>query len=80
MHQLSYYGSLFEGTCRNMKVRKAEFTTEIILSLLIVSVVFKTGVGAELAVPSIAVIHSLNVARAMEAYQQAQIDLNDKQK
>lgn len=57
-----------------MDVRTTEFATEVILSLFILIITIENPDVAGLAVPSIAIIHSLNVARAMEAYRKAKQD------
>lgn len=56
----------------HMHVRKTEFATEVILSLLIVGVTLRRAGSAEWAVAAIAIIHSFNIARAIEAYKTAQ--------
>jgi hypothetical protein len=56
----------------SMKVRKIEFATEIILSLMVVAVTVQQNGNPEFAAGAIAMIHSLNLARAVEAYKEAQ--------
>ena len=74
----SNYYRLGVATRRNMKVRKTEFVTEIILSAFVVIITIERGGNPSFAVGSIAVIHSLNVARAFESYKEAKIH-NDTQ-
>ncbi len=57
----------------SMKVQKAEFITEIILSLMVVAVTIQQNGNPEFAAGAIAMIHSLNLARAIEAYKEAQV-------
>jgi len=57
-----------------MNTRKWEFVTEVILSLLVASLAVVGNVGYETAMIMIGVIHSLNMARMIEAYQQAKTD------
>lgn len=68
------YYRLGLATHSNMDVRTTEFVTEVILSLFILTITIEKPDVASLAVPSIAIIHSLNVARAMEAYRDAKQD------
>ena len=55
-----------------MRVSKLEFLTEIILSLMVVAVTIQQNGNPEFAAGAIAVIHSFNIARAIEAYKEAQ--------
>ena len=57
-----------------MKVRKIEFLTEIILSLMVVAVTIQQNGNPEFAAGAIAIIHSFNIARAIEAYKEAQVE------
>jgi hypothetical protein len=61
----------------NMKVRKTEFITEIILSAFVVIITIQRPGNPSFAVGAIAVIHSLNVARAFEAYKEAKIQSHE---
>jgi hypothetical protein len=56
-----------------MHIRHAEFLTEIILSFFVLVITIQTQANPEFSVGSIAVIHSLNAARALEAYKQAKV-------
>jgi len=56
-----------------MHIRKAEFLTEIILSLFVLVITIQKPTNPEFSVGAIAVIHSLNAARALEAYKDAKI-------
>jgi len=56
----------------SMKVQKLELLVEIILSLMVVAVTVQQNGNPEVAAGSIALIHSLNLARAVEAYKEAQ--------
>jgi len=62
-----------------MNTRKWEFITEVVLSLLVVSLAIYGNVGFEIAMIVIGVIHSLNMARMIEAYQEAKVDKKYKQ-
>ncbi len=55
-----------------MKVQKLEFVIEIILSLMIVSLAVELGGSGEFYAAMIAMVHSFNIARAIEAYKEAQ--------
>ena len=62
------------GKLYRMNIRKWEFVTEVILSLFVIVVTIQEGGSAEFAAGAIAVIHSFNVARAIESYKQAQVN------
>lgn len=55
-----------------MHIRKTEFITEIVLSLFVVIITLESQSNPQFSVAAIALIHSLNLARAFEAYQEAQ--------
>jgi len=64
------------GKLYRMNIRKWEFMTEVILSLFVIAVTMQEGGSAEFAAGAIAVIHSFNVARAIESYKEAKVDTN----
>jgi hypothetical protein len=55
-----------------MEIRKAEFATEIILSFFVLIITLQNPVKPWVSVATIGLIHSFNVARALEAYKEAQ--------
>ena len=67
------------GEYTRMKVRKIEFLTEIILSLLIAGITISEGGNPEVAAGAIAVVHSFNIARAIEAYKEATVEAEYRQ-
>ena len=62
------------GRLYRMNIRKWEFITEVTLSLLITALALQGDVGYETAMIMIGIVHSFNVARAIEAYKSAQVD------
>lgn len=70
-HSIANYHELGRLTKANMHIRQSEFVTEIILSVFILTITVRNPSAAELAIPSIAIIHSFNIARAVEAYKDA---------
>jgi len=77
---LTNYYQLGCLTKQNMKVRKAEFLTEVILSLFIVAIHIESqSPNPTVAMSAIAITHSFNAARAFEAYKEAQIQTNAQQ-
>lgn len=64
-HRLGYL------TATNMEVQKAEFLTEVILSLFVVILIIQRQGNPAFGVGAIATIHSFNIARALEAYRKA---------
>jgi len=70
---LTTYAELSRSTRANMHVRKSEFLTEIILSLFVVIMTIDGKSNVSVSVGAIAMIHSLNFARAIEAYKEAQV-------
>jgi hypothetical protein len=71
---LHNYVELGIATKDNMHIRKSEFLTEVILSFFVAAITLQLNGDPTYAGLFIAAIHSFNLARAFEAYQEAQIE------
>jgi len=73
-HQVTLDFWLNWGRLYKMNKEKWEFTTEIVLSVFVLTLGITQGGNPEIYAAIIGVLHSFNIPKAIKAYKQAQVE------